>query len=248
MARKVQIVGTERALKHRPLSGDDLLDMLCAASESRAARNGFTQAMDIVHLTLPKAFAKDGGPTIDEVRKRVIDEIYGPLLGDNDFSESVLRACIQETFKRGLCVDVTYEVVAYCVFAVRAYFDGDESLSWSYASDASYWAGVVMMVAKQRGLPAPAVIRKQLADLRSSQARAAAQAKLANDPVQAAKAEAFKLWQERHAGKHPKLGTNEQFATECMRRWPVLTSSKVICGWCTAWTKEAKAKQSQSAS
>lgn len=67
----------------------------------------------------------------------------------------------------------------------------------------------------------------------------------ANDPKTSAKADAFELWKERCAGKHPKLRTNEQFAMECMRRWPALTSIKVICGWCTVWTKEAK---SQSAS
>lgn len=73
------------------------------------------------------------------------------------------------------------------------------------------------------------------------------QAKLARDPKQAAKAEAFKLWQARRAGKHPTLRTNEQFATECQSRWPVLTSAKNILGWCTQWNKDAKRK-SQSAS
>ncbi|MFC5526140.1 hypothetical protein ACFPPA_10335 [Rhodanobacter ginsengisoli] len=67
--------------------------------------------------------------------------------------------------------------------------------------------------------------------------------KLASDVKQAAKAEALKLWQTRRAGQHKQLRTNEQFATETMRRWPVLTSSKVICGWCTAWEKEARTKE-----
>lgn len=60
-----------------------------------------------------------------------------------------------------------------------------------------------------------------------------------------AKAEAKKLWQERRDGKHPKLRTNEQFAIECMRHWPVLTSSQVICRWCAQWGKDAKAKSTQ---
>lgn len=64
----------------------------------------------------------------------------------------------------------------------------------------------------------------------------------ANSPKSAAKAEALKLWNERRAGKHPRLRTNEQFATECMRRWPVLTSSAVITGWCTKWNKQVKRK------
>jgi hypothetical protein len=56
----------------------------------------------------------------------------------------------------------------------------------------------------------------------------------------AAKQGAKALWDERHAGKHPKLRTVEQFATEVMRRWPVLTSSKVICQWSADWTREAR--------
>lgn len=73
-------------------------------------------------------------------------------------------------------------------------------------------------------------------------AKAGAKAKLESDPKQAAKAEAHKLWQEQYDGKHPELRTNEQFAAECMRRWPKLTSAKVILGWCTQWNKEAKRK------
>ena len=76
--------------------------------------------------------------------------------------------------------------------------------------------------------------------LRKHQARMGSIAKLKRDPSQLAKQEAFKLWSERRAGKHPKLRTNEQFATECMRQWPVLTSAKVILGWCAKWAKEAR--------
>lgn len=66
--------------------------------------------------------------------------------------------------------------------------------------------------------------------------------KSTKDLKQIAKIQALALWKERHGGLHPKLRTNEQFATEVMRRWPILHSSKVICGWCTDWTKEAKKK------
>jgi len=79
-------------------------------------------------------------------------------------------------------------------------------------------------------------------------ARTAGLAKLAKDPKQKAKAEVEKLWLERHCGKHKKLRTNEQFAAECLRRWPVLTSSKVICGWCTTLTASVKSKKAQPAS
>jgi len=79
-----------------------------------------------------------------------------------------------------------------------------------------------------------AVARRNLGKL-------AANIRLSKDPKQAAKAEAKALWLERYAGKHPKLRTNEHFAAEVIRRWPILPSSKVICGWCTQWKKEAQA-------
>jgi len=65
---------------------------------------------------------------------------------------------------------------------------------------------------------------------------------LKSDPKQKTKAEAFKLWQEWRAGKHPKIGKKiYQFATECQRRWPKeLPSHKVICGWCTDWNKQMR--------
>lgn len=84
------------------------------------------------------------------------------------------------------------------------------------------------------------VIRIQPQHFASQRASMAALARLSNDPKQLAKAAAHILWKERRAGMHPKLRTNEQFATECMLRWPVLTSSKVICSWCSAWNKEAR--------
>jgi len=83
------------------------------------------------------------------------------------------------------------------------------------------------------------------AKVRGSVAGSGGRGKLHKNPVARAKAEAksgaLLLWQERRAGKHPKLGTVEQYATEVMRRWPVLKSPKVICGWSARWTKEVKA-------
>lgn len=84
--------------------------------------------------------------------------------------------------------------------------------------------------------------------LDSDRKRRGAINKMKQDPVQAAKAGSFKLWQERRAGRHPGLRTNEQFASECMRRWPALTNAKVILGWCTDWHKYVKAGKPQSAS
>lgn len=224
----------------RAAGPDAMLDMVVKAHDHREARNGFTEAMEIINISLPKAFAKTDGPTFDEVHKRIIDEIYGPMLSDTDFTEPAFEKLKQEIFEQGRCIDLIQEVVAYCVFAVRAFFSGRETLAWTYACDARYWAGVVMMVAKRKGLPDTAATAKMLATMRSTQAREAAAAMLARSPIQAAKTEAFKLWQERYAGQHPRLRTNEQFATECMRRWPVLTSSKVITGWCTQWNKQSR--------
>ena len=74
--------------------------------------------------------------------------------------------------------------------------------------------------------------------------RKGAVVKLAKDPKQAAKAQAFKLWADRHAGKHPELRTEDQFASECCRRWPVLTSISGVKKWSTAWRKELRAWRS----
>lgn len=80
----------------------------------------------------------------------------------------------------------------------------------------------------------------RLAKARSELGRIGAAAKLKNDPKQLAKAEVESFWMEWKAGKHPKLKTTERFATEAIRRFPVLTSSKVICDWSATWNKAAK--------
>ncbi len=61
-----------------------------------------------------------------------------------------------------------------------------------------------------------------------------------SDGKQAAKSGALELWKERNAGGHPKLRTVEQFATEVMQRWPVLTSSNVIRRWSAEWSKTVR--------
>ncbi len=65
----------------------------------------------------------------------------------------------------------------------------------------------------------------------------------ANDKKQHAKLEARKLWDEWKHGQHPRIRTVEQFATETLRRWPVLTSANVIRRWSAQWTKETKPAQ-----
>lgn len=65
----------------------------------------------------------------------------------------------------------------------------------------------------------------------------------ANSPVQGAKTKAKVLWEEREAGKHPGLRTEDQFAIEACRRWPELTSIGTVKKWSTAWRKEANARR-----
>lgn len=70
--------------------------------------------------------------------------------------------------------------------------------------------------------------------------------KLAKDPIQAIKPHVLALWEERNAGKHPNLRRVQDFATEAMRRWPVLTNAKTIEGWSAKWTKQVKAGENPS--
>lgn len=121
----------------------------------------------------------------------------------------------------------------FCTQAMVAENSGDTVTAWTNAIDARFAADAVLSQITDREMVA---LHKR------GMARRGAVARLERSPKQVAKAEAKKLWKERHDGKHPKLRTNEQFATECMRRWPVLTSTKVILGWCTEWGKEVREK------
>jgi hypothetical protein len=125
--------------------------------------------------------------------------------------------------------------IAYCIQAIWAYEDGETASAWTYVADGLMAAGAV------RSVP---LVRGEAISVQKRNGYVGAAEKLAKDQKQQAKAEAKKLWQERRLGGHPKLRTQEQFATEVMRRWPILTSSKVICGWCTKWNKEAKSQPS----
>jgi hypothetical protein len=121
----------------------------------------------------------------------------------------------------------------FMVHAVGEIHRGDTTAAWTYALDARFAADTLL---------SQICDREMVALHKRGMAKQGAMARLKHSPQQAAKAETFKLWQERHAGHHPELRTNEQFAAECMRRWPALTSAKVILGWCTDWNKQAKRK------
>lgn len=59
------------------------------------------------------------------------------------------------------------------------------------------------------------------------------------NPVDAAKMHVEAFWGEWRAGKLRNIETKERFAMECMRRWPELRNSRVICDWCRIWEKGA---------
>jgi len=121
----------------------------------------------------------------------------------------------------------------FCIQAAAAENAGDVTTAWTFAVDARFAADAVISQITDHEMVA---LHKR------GMAKRGAAARLERSPQQVAKAEAKKLWKERHEGKHPKLRTNEQFATECMDRWPALKSAKVILGWCTKWGKEARQK------
>ena len=70
-------------------------------------------------------------------------------------------------------------------------------------------------------------------------AQSAAAAKHAKDPKQEAKAECRKEWDAWQCGEQVFTG-KESFARYCLEEYPVLTSAKVITGWCREWEKEAQ--------
>lgn len=86
-------------------------------------------------------------------------------------------------------------------------------------------------------------LTRHLNSYRQARKRGAA-SRHANDPKQAAKREAHSLWQEWQSGKFPRIRTVEQFATEAMRRWPILTSANVIRRWSSEWSKEMREQRS----
>jgi hypothetical protein len=74
---------------------------------------------------------------------------------------------------------------------------------------------------------------------RAEQGRAGASAKLANDAVQAAKVEAFKLWGDWQTGKTlHKSGA--AFALHVVVTLPVIQNTKTVERWVTAWRNESK--------
>lgn len=174
----------------------------------------------------------------DQFSKEFVDPV-AKLVGQGQGGDTLFqRYMTKRSASTGAAIgahkDSCSIVIAFCIQAIWADEDGDTSAAWTYVADGLSLVGAV------RSVP---LVREESIHVQKRNGFAGAAAKLANDPKQRAKTKAKKLWQERRAGKHPKLRTQEQFAAEVMRRWPELTSSRVICGWCTQWNKEAKSQR-----
>ena len=85
------------------------------------------------------------------------------------------------------------------------------------------------------------VLNFTLAMYRKRAAHAGNRAKIASDPKQAAKAEAFKLWQQWQQGMAlHKSGA--AFARHVIATLPAIESSKVVERWVTDWQRDADKK------
>jgi hypothetical protein len=75
----------------------------------------------------------------------------------------------------------------------------------------------------------------------SMQRRAGGLKKTAENETAKAKARAIResqlLWLEREDGKHPKLRTEDQFAMEVARRWPIISSISAIKKRSAEWRR-----------
>lgn len=176
------------------------------------------------------AFSLDANP--EEMERRMLDAgLFDPA---------------QKARSNFVCGSLIGLALLYSVRAIDAAHGKATADPWPLVVSAARLSGNAIGI--HLGSPTPQDVAKIAAATRTVLARKAGRARAAADPKQAAKAAAFALWNERRAGKHPKLRTNEHFAAECLRQWPVLSSSKVILGWCTQWHKEAAERKSQSAS
>lgn len=83
--------------------------------------------------------------------------------------------------------------------------------------------------------------------LESKHRRQGAASKMARDPVQAAKGDAFKLWQDWRA-QRARFENGADFARHVVVTFPAIKSTKTVERWVTNWRKEADAKRKKKAS
>ncbi len=210
----------------------DIVWLDVRTTEGRSPESEVLEIIDDIANRLPKQTHKS-------LHKLWLKYIAEPPEADALATQSMNEARYFESGRTMGAEDMGCYVVnafAYCAKVHEAWCTHRPMDAWSFAVAAARWHGAfcaMYLVACHDD--------EARAKMRSEVSRAAAKAKAAANPKTRAKASALTLWIERHEGKHPNLGTVEQFATEVMRRWPVLTSAKVICGWSAKWSKQVRA-------
>lgn len=154
--------------------GDSFDAMFEAASKSREMHNGMTEAIRIIsdnlprHVDLPAYTATTDEGRISEVAKVLAEKLYVPFLEDKDFSLESFERYTADLLASGIGVDLVEKVGAYCALATKAFCDGKQNLSWSFAAEANYWLGIV---AGRKQLPMPSSPGAALAWMRHEKTR-----------------------------------------------------------------------------
>ena len=108
-------------------------------------------------------------------------------------------------------------IVEFSVQAMKAEKNDDHKLAWSYACDAQYWWGILNAEFSRKGEPSALSIN----------AVRAVRAKLAKDPIQLAKKEIEKHYEENKT-QFKRRGFSAQFIREMQVKYPVITDIKTI--------------------
>ncbi|WP_426271337.1 hypothetical protein ACN9MB_07425 [Dyella kyungheensis] len=154
-----------------------------------------------------------------------IEELKGQIVKVLAAKGEMPPDCPIEVDNRGFWGTIA---VAYCIQVFHAHEHGDVTAAWTYAMDARFAADSLLS------------LRMDKAAVRFSKERTskiAAYTRLAKDPVQAAKKEAFKLWSEWQSGEtlHKSAAAFQRFVLE---KFPVITSTKTVERWCVQWSKK----------
>ncbi|WP_233842322.1 hypothetical protein [Dyella sp. 2HG41-7] len=125
----------------------------------------------------------------------------------------------------------------YCVQAIAAYRAGDVTEAWTYVVDARFAADSLL---------------SQLTDIemvkldRINRAKKAVGVKLANDPTQAAKTDAHKLWRDWRSGA-AIFKSAAAFDRHIVEKFPAVTATKTVERWRKEWSdQEAENRDSAS--
>jgi hypothetical protein len=161
-----------------------------------------------------------------ECREIIIDRFFDGKPPDSPSMDAVKRMAVQ--FPQMVSDPVVASVQAYelLMAAKAARDDGEPGIAVRLLADGAWFLA--------RGCTNAATAAAESVREKGAAARHAA------DPVQVAKCAAYEFWNERETGNHPRLRTEEQFAMEALRRWPVLTSAETVKKWSAQWRREKK--------